>query len=56
MNTAAVPVVIIGAGQAGLSVAYFLKRFGLAAGADFVILDRGERDRKSTRLNSSHWE
>ena len=61
MNTAAVPVVIIGAGQAGLSVAYFLKRFGLAAGADFVILDRGERPGgawqyrwESLRLGTAH--
>ena len=61
MNTAAVPVVIIGAGQAGLSVAYFLKRFGLAAGADFVILDRGERPGgawqyrwESLRLGAAH--
>lgn len=34
-------VVIIGAGQAGLSVAYYLKRLGLEPGNDFVILDRG---------------
>ena len=61
VNTAAVPVVIIGAGQAGLSVAYFLKRFGLAAGADFVILDRGERPGgawqyrwESLRLGAAH--
>ena len=36
-----VPVVIIGAGQAGLSVAAFLRRFGLVSGQDFVIFDRG---------------
>ncbi|TFB53277.1 NAD(P)-binding domain-containing protein [Cryobacterium tagatosivorans] len=36
-----VPVVIIGAGQAGLSVAHYLRKFDLVAGADFVILDRG---------------
>lgn len=36
-----VPVVIIGAGQAGLSVAYYLRRFELVAGRDFVIFDRG---------------
>ena len=41
VNAAAVPVVIIGSGQAGLSVAYHLKRFGLIAGRDFVIFDRG---------------
>jgi cation diffusion facilitator CzcD-associated flavoprotein CzcO len=35
------PVVVIGAGQAGLSVAYFLRRLGLDPGNDFVVLDRG---------------
>jgi cation diffusion facilitator CzcD-associated flavoprotein CzcO len=39
--TAHAPVVVIGAGQAGLSVSYFLQRLGLDAGEDFVILDRG---------------
>ncbi|MWB97279.1 NAD(P)-binding domain-containing protein [Agromyces seonyuensis] len=34
-------VTVIGAGQAGLSVAYYLRRFGLEPGADFVMLDRG---------------
>ena len=34
-------VVVIGAGQAGLSVAYYLKRLGLDPGNDFVLLDRG---------------
>jgi cation diffusion facilitator CzcD-associated flavoprotein CzcO len=33
--------VIIGAGQAGLSVAFYLRRLGLDPGNDFVILDRG---------------
>lgn len=32
---------VIGAGQAGLSVAYYLQRLGLDAGNDFVLLDRG---------------
>ena len=36
-----VPIVIIGAGQAGLSVAYYLRRFDLVAGRDFIIFDRG---------------
>lgn len=39
--TAHAPVVVIGAGQAGLSVAYFLRRLGLDPGNDFVVLDRG---------------
>jgi cation diffusion facilitator CzcD-associated flavoprotein CzcO len=34
-------VVVIGAGQAGLSAAYYLQRLGLDAGNDFVVLDRG---------------
>ncbi|WP_245980088.1 NAD(P)-binding domain-containing protein [Gryllotalpicola protaetiae] len=34
-------VVVVGAGQAGLSVAYFLKRFQLEPGVDFVVVDRG---------------
>jgi cation diffusion facilitator CzcD-associated flavoprotein CzcO len=34
-------VIVIGAGQAGLSVSYYLKRLGLDAGNDFVVLDRG---------------
>ncbi|GAB3399410.1 NAD(P)-binding domain-containing protein [Schumannella luteola] len=34
-------VVVVGAGQAGLSVAYYLRRLGLDPGNDFVILDRG---------------
>lgn len=34
-------VVVIGAGQAGLSVSYYLQRLGLDAGNDFVVIDRG---------------
>ncbi|WP_213815398.1 NAD(P)-binding domain-containing protein [Glaciihabitans sp. dw_435] len=34
-------VVVIGAGQAGLSVSFYLKRLGLEPGNDFVVLDRG---------------
>lgn len=34
-------VVVIGAGQAGLAVSFYLKRLGLEPGSDFVILDRG---------------
>jgi cation diffusion facilitator CzcD-associated flavoprotein CzcO len=33
--------VVIGAGQAGLSVAYYLRRLGLDPNNDFVLLDRG---------------
>ncbi|MCI2956379.1 NAD(P)-binding domain-containing protein [Agromyces atrinae] len=35
------PVVVVGAGQAGLSVAYYLRRFDLVPGVDFLVLDRG---------------
>lgn len=34
-------VIVIGGGQAGLSVAFYLKRLGLEPGSDFVVLDRG---------------
>lgn len=34
-------VVVIGAGQAGLSVGFYLRRLGLDPGNDFVLLDRG---------------
>lgn len=33
-------IVVIGAGQAGLSAAYYLKKHGLIQGRDFVILDQ----------------
>jgi cation diffusion facilitator CzcD-associated flavoprotein CzcO len=33
-------IVVIGAGQAGLSSAYHLKRLGLQPGRDFIVLDR----------------
>lgn len=32
-------IAIIGAGQAGLSAAYYLKKFGLEIGRDFIVLD-----------------
>ncbi|MEE2031470.1 NAD(P)-binding domain-containing protein [Rhodococcus chondri] len=35
-----VDVVVIGAGQAGLSAAYYLRKFGLRPEAGFVVLDR----------------
>ncbi|WP_349899848.1 NAD(P)-binding domain-containing protein [Parafrigoribacterium soli] len=34
-------VVVIGAGQAGLAVSYYLQRLGLVPGQDFVVFDRG---------------
>ncbi len=40
-RTTDTPVVVVGAGQAGLSVAYYLRRLGLDPGNDFVLLDRG---------------
>ncbi|MFF5177695.1 NAD(P)-binding domain-containing protein [Micromonospora sp. NPDC000316] len=39
MGTLSVDVVVIGAGQAGLSAAYHLRRTGFAAGSGFVVLD-----------------
>jgi len=36
-------VVVIGAGQAGLSAAYFLRRAGFANNTGFVLLDHGRR-------------
>ncbi|MFJ5773891.1 NAD(P)-binding domain-containing protein [Streptomyces sp. NPDC093094] len=39
-NTHEVEVVVIGAGQAGLSSAYHLRRTGFGPGRDFVVLDR----------------
>lgn len=38
-----VDVVVIGAGQAGLSTAYFLARAGFPRGDGFVLLDHGKR-------------
>lgn len=59
--TAHAPVVVIGAGQAGLSVAFFLRRLGLDPGNDFVVLDRGPgpggawQDRwESLRIGTAH--
>ncbi len=37
----AVDVVVVGAGQAGLSVAWHLRRLGLEPGTGFLVLDRG---------------
>ncbi len=36
-------IVVIGAGQAGLSAAYYLKRWGLAPHRGFVVLDRSPK-------------
>ncbi len=54
-------VVVIGAGQAGLSVSYYLKRLGLDPGNEFVVLDRGPRAGgawqfrwEALRLGSAH--
>jgi hypothetical protein len=54
-------VVVIGAGQAGLSVGFYLQRLGLDAGNEFVLLDRGPstggawQDRwEALRLGSAH--
>ncbi|WP_243844306.1 NAD(P)-binding domain-containing protein [Salinibacterium sp. ZJ454] len=34
-------VIVIGAGQAGLSCAFYLRRLGLEPGAEFLMVDRG---------------
>jgi cation diffusion facilitator CzcD-associated flavoprotein CzcO len=54
-------VVVIGAGQAGLSVAFYLQRLGLDAGNEFVLLDRGpgtggawQSRWEALRLGSAH--
>lgn len=56
-----VKVVVIGAGQAGLSVAYYLRRFELVADHDFVMLDRApgpggawQHRWSSLRLGTAH--
>ncbi|MEF2976818.1 FAD-dependent oxidoreductase [Subtercola sp. YIM 133946] len=54
-------VLIVGAGQAGLSAAYHLQRRGLTAGRDLVIVDRGPKTGgawqfrwESLRLGTAH--
>ncbi|MFB6610871.1 NAD(P)-binding domain-containing protein [Agromyces sp. NPDC056379] len=56
-----VKVVVIGAGQAGLSVAFYLRRFELVADEDFVMLDRApgpggawQHRWSSLRLGTAH--
>jgi len=56
-----VTVVVIGAGQAGLSVAFYLRRFELVADEDFVMLDRApgpggawQHRWSSLRLGTAH--
>lgn len=58
---ASTKVAIIGAGQAGLAVAYFLRRAGLETGSDFLVLDAGPRSGgawqhrwESLRLGDTH--
>ena len=61
MSPERVKVVVIGAGQAGLSVAYYLRRFELVADEDFVMLDRApgpggawQHRWSSLRLGTAH--
>lgn len=56
-----VKIAVIGAGQAGLSVAYYLRRFELVADEDFVMLDRApgpggawQHRWSSLRLGTAH--
>lgn len=53
--------IVIGAGQAGLSVAFYLRRLGLEPGQEFVLLDRGpetggawQHRWEALRLGSAH--
>ncbi|WP_456887023.1 NAD(P)-binding domain-containing protein [Frigoribacterium sp. 2355] len=54
-------VLVIGAGQAGLSVSWYLRRLGLEVGRDLVVLDRGpgtggawQHRWESLRLGAAH--
>jgi putative flavoprotein involved in K+ transport len=56
-----VDVVVIGAGQAGLSVSYYLQRLGVRSGVDQVVVDRGpgpggawQHRWEALRLGSAH--
>ena len=48
---ATAPVVIIGAGQAGLSVAYSLRSGGLVAGRNLLVFDPGTHTVQSARTS-----
>lgn len=61
MNVDGVSAVVIGAGQAGLAIAYHLGRRGLALGTDAIVLDRGPAEGgawqhrwESLRLGDAH--
>lgn len=61
VNTDGVSVVVIGAGQAGLAIAYYLARRGLVLGSDAVVVDRGpatggawQHRWESLRLGDAH--
>lgn len=61
MNAIGVSAVVIGAGQAGLAVAYHLARRGLRLGTDAIVLDRGphtggawQHRWESLRLGDAH--
>jgi glycine/D-amino acid oxidase-like deaminating enzyme len=54
-------VVVVGAGQGGLSVSWYLRRLGLEVGRDLVVLDRGpgtggawQHRWESLRLGAAH--
>jgi cation diffusion facilitator CzcD-associated flavoprotein CzcO len=54
-------VLVIGAGQAGLSVSWYLRRLGLEVGRDLVVVDRGpgtggawQHRWESLRLGAAH--
>ena len=48
-----VSVAVIGAGQAGLSVAYYLQKLGLKSGVDLGIFDRGPGPGGAWQLRTS---
>src|SRR5690554_5684256 len=61
MSSSGVSAVVIGAGQAGLAIAYHLARRGLALGTDAVVVDRGpdaggawQHRWESLRLGDAH--